>query len=54
MEETIKKLVAVFNSLGEVTTKGQDTFVMADARRIIAATIDELQNPKKEAKEGEK
>lgn len=46
------KLIEVFKALGDVETKGQSTFIVADARRVLASVIASLPDePPKEGKE---
>ena len=44
------RLVTIFNALNSVSTKGQDTLVMADCLRELAAIVQDLD--KEEEKDG--
>lgn len=44
------RLIAVFNALTQIETKGQSTLIMSDCLREIQAIIQELDNKKEETK----
>lgn len=49
MEEMKTKLVQLYNSLGLVETKGQNTLIMADCMRFLDTLIKECSEPNEQS-----
>lgn len=43
-QEQINQLTRIYNTLFEITTKGENTLIMADCLRAIEALITEIRN----------
>lgn len=44
-QEQITQLYRIYNTLGTISTKGEDTIIMGDCLRALAAFIQECQQP---------
>ena len=47
-QEQITQLYRIYNTLGTVSTRGEDTIVMGDCLRALATLIQEVQTSEKE------
>lgn len=44
-QQQLEQLVRIFNTLGTVSTKGEDTLTMADCLRAFQQVLNELTQP---------
>ena len=47
-QEQVTQLYRIYNTLGTVSTRGEDTIIMGDCLRALAALIQEVSTPEKE------
>lgn len=43
-QEQLNQLIRIYNTLFEISTKGQDTLIMADCLRAIENIVQQIQN----------
>lgn len=44
LQDNIEQLIRIYNTLFEISTKGEDTLIMADCLRSFKNTITNIQN----------